>query len=425
MENFFSRYRNETVLVAILFIQIIALATQVRVPGAARDGSGRVESTSLIRVWAVGIVSPFQRLYVHSGLGLRNLWHNYIDLRGLRQQNARIQQELDQMRLEQSRIHEDAEQGRRLQALLGFKEQFIGSTLAAQVIGTSGTDLSRVIYIDRGARDGIQAGMAVITPDGVVGKISRADRNTSQVLLITDPSSGAGVIVERLRLNGVLKGSASGYAEVQNIMADEKIEPGDRIITTGGDHVFPKGLAVGTVLSVSPDSERDPFLAVKVKPAVNLAHLEEVLVVTELKERGPTTDQANVAGPTRAADVLAERLPTYKTKAQQDLIKAQKNGPNTTGAQPTNSATATSANPSRGQPTSDTSKPPAAGAMTRSAGQSSGSAASASSGVKEKTQSSNNSASSPNQNPPKASKLVPVKPAAPAKSGDTLKEPPR
>ena len=87
----------------------------------------------------------------------------------------------------------DAEQGRRLQALLGFKEQFIGKTLAAQVIGTSGTELSRVIYIDRGTHDGVEPGMAVITADGIVGKISRADRGTSQVLLITDPSSGAGV----------------------------------------------------------------------------------------------------------------------------------------------------------------------------------------------------------------------------------------
>ena len=324
MENFFSRYRNGTVLVMILFIQFIALATQVRVATASKEGlSAQSKSTRLIRVWAVGVVSPFQRLYVNSGLGIRNLWHNYIDLRGVRQRNARIQQELDQMRLEQTRIREDAEQGRRLQTLLGFKEQFIGHTLAAQVIGTSGTDLSRVIYIDRGSRNGIEPGMAVITADGIVGKISRADRSSSQVLLITDPSSGAGVIMERLRLNGVLKGSTSGYAEVQNIMADEEIKPGDRILTTGGDRVFPKGLPVGTVVSVSPDRDRDPFLAVKVKPAVNLAHLEEVLVITELKERGSASDEADASHPVRAADMLAERLPTYKKKAEQDELKAK------------------------------------------------------------------------------------------------------
>src|SRR5947209_6522593 len=340
MENFFTRYKNETVLVAILFVQLIALATQVRVPNTAASTTGQESSTRLIRVWASGIVSPVQRLYVHGGLSFRGLWHNYVDLRGVRKENAKLQQELDQARLEQIRVREDAEQGRRLQTLLGFKEQFIGKTLAAQVIGTSGTELSRVIYIDRGTHDGVEPGMAVITADGIVGKISRADRSTSQVLLITDPSSGAGVIMERLRLNGVLKGSTSGYAEVQNIMADEEIRPGDRVLTTGGDRVFPKGLPVGTVINVAPDRDRDPFLAVKVKPAVNLGHLEEVLVVTELAERNRGTQEANGQPPVRAADMLAERLPTYKRKAEQDALKAQEALQKKNGAAPARGAAA-------------------------------------------------------------------------------------
>ena len=214
MENFFIRYRNETILVAILFIQVIALATQVRVPAAnaaAVDPSG---GSRLIRVWAVNLVVPFQKLFVYTGSGVRNAFRNYIDLRDVRQQNQDLHRQLDQMRLEQARLQQNVEQARRLQGLLQFKEQFIAQTLAAQVIGTSGTDLSRVIYIDRGTSDGVTTGMAVITPDGIVGKISRADARTSQVLLISDPTSGAGVLLERQRLNGVLKGTASGVPEI-------------------------------------------------------------------------------------------------------------------------------------------------------------------------------------------------------------------
>lgn len=415
MENFFSRYRNETVLVAILFIQVIGLATQVRVPNTTSDGTPVAPSgtTRLIRVWAVGLVSPFQRLYVHTGLGSRSLWHSYIDLRGVRQQNANLQQELYRMRMEQTRIQEDAEQGRRLQTLLGFKEEFIGRTLAAQVIGTSGTELSRVIYIDKGARDGVAAGMAVITPDGIVGKISRADRNTSQVLLITDPSSGAGVIVERLRLNGVLKGLASGYAEVENIMADEEIKPGDRVLTTGGDHVFPKGLPVGTVVNVSPDRDKDPFLAVKVKPAVNLGHLEEVLVVTELKERSPAAGEADALHPIRASDMLAGRLPTYKKKAEQDLLKAQK-------AQG-------QANPMAGEgpslaPVMDPSSPP-----TQTPKQARPKPPEASLSGQNTTGQISPKQSAPNQTSTvkKAAPSVPPTSVPPKKPNDTLKEPPR
>jgi rod shape-determining protein MreC len=319
MENFFSRYRNETVLFGVLFIQIIALATQVRVADSGVSGrevnaAGRSGSTRLIRVWAVTLISPFQKLAVNGGGGIRNVWGNYLALLHVREQNEKLQEQIDRMRLEQTRLQQDADQARRLQALLGFKEQYIDKTIAAQVVGTSGTDLSRVIYIDRGYRDGIEAGMAVITPDGIVGKVSRADRSTSQVLLISDPLSGAGVLLERLRLNGILKGTQSGHPEVMNVMADEKIEIGDKLITTGGDRVYPKGLPVGTVISVSPDKERDPFLSIRVKPAVNLSQLEEVLVVTQLSERDNTTD-ATV--PIRASDMLAQRLPSAKKKTDQ------------------------------------------------------------------------------------------------------------
>lgn len=324
MENFFTRYRNETVLFSIVFVQIIALAVQVRVPQAALGSATAAvqpdqKAPRLIRVWATTIISPFQKISVHSGEGIRGLWHNYIDLVHVRQQNAQMKEEIDRLRLEQTRLQQDAEQGKRLQAILGFKEQYLDSTVAAQVIGTSGTDLSRVIYIDRGTRDGVRAGMAVITPDGIVGKISRADSSTSQVLLISDPLSGAGVLFDRLRLNGVLKGTQAGYPEVLNVMADEPVQVGDTIVTTGGDRVFPKGLPVGTVSAVFPDRERDPFLAIRVKPAVNLGRLEEVLVVTRVLEQQIVTDNSN--GPVRAADVLAQRLPSAKKKTAEEVAK--------------------------------------------------------------------------------------------------------
>lgn len=332
MESFFSKYRNEWVLVGILFVQLIALATQVRVPTvSAKSASSSTPEdatpdpnsggTRLIRVWATTAVSPFQKLSAYTTRGIRGMWSSYIDLRGVRHENEELKKQLTDLRINNAHIQQEAEQGRRLQALLDFKQQYVNKTVAAQVIGTSGTDLSRVIYIDRGTRDGVEAGMAVITPDGIVGKISRADRSTSQVLLISDPQSGAGVLLERLHLNGILKGSNGRYPEVQNVMADEKIQVGDRIITTGGDRVFPRGLPVGTVESFSPDRERDPFLNIKVKPAAELGKLEEVLVITELVEKSPAQTVEGTT-PVRASDVLAERLPSVKRKTDAQ-IKAE------------------------------------------------------------------------------------------------------
>lgn len=336
MESFFSKYRNEWVLVGILFAQLIALATQVRVPtvsaknsavisGDAATPDPNTNGTRLIRVWAAGAVSPFQKLSAYTTHGIRGMWANYIDLRGVRRENEDLKKQLTDLRLMNAHMQQESEQGRRLQALLDFKQQYINKTVAAQVIGTSGTELSRVIYIDRGTRDGVQAGMAVITPDGIVGKIARSDRSTAQVLLISDPQSGAGVLLERLHLNGILKGSNGRYPEVQNVMADEKLQVGDRIITTGGDRVFPRGLPVGTVESFSPDRDRDPFLNIKVRPAADLGKLEEVLVITELVEKSPA-QAAESATPLRASDVLAERLPSVKKKTEEQIKAEERAG---------------------------------------------------------------------------------------------------
>lgn len=298
MENIISRHRNLTVLAVVLFAQILGLAVQVK------QGTDRGTSR-LIRIWAVSAITPFAKGVVHSSAWFADTWHNYVYLRTVRVQNEKLRDEIGRMRLEQVRLAQDASQARRLQTLLGFKEQFISQTMAAQVISTTGSEFSRGVYIDKGSRDGIKPDMPVITSDGIVGKVLRVYPTSSLVLEINDPSSGAGVILEKSRLQGILKGSPSGETFLANIMADETIERGERVLTSGGDRVYPKGLAVGTVARIKPAGT---FLNVEVKPTAQLNRLEEVLVITKIVEKGPEPNDQN--GPVRAVDVLAQRLPS-------------------------------------------------------------------------------------------------------------------
>ncbi len=300
METIFSRYRNVTILVAVLFAQVLTLAVQVRRP--SERGPVR-----LVRVWTVAAITPVEKGVVYTTGFFGHLWHNYFWLRGVRQENGELRQQMEQMRLEQIRLAQDAAQARRLQALLAFKEQFIAQTVAAQVIGSGGSELSRTVYIDKDARDGVRPDMAVIAPEGVVGKIIHVFPGASQVLLITDPASGVGALLSKSRLQGILKGTAAGEIVLQYVMADEKVEPGDLVLTSGGDRVFPKGLPIGTVTQVRPGA--DLFLSIRVKPAAPMARLEEVLVITRMEER-PAEAREAAGGPRRAADILAERLPT-------------------------------------------------------------------------------------------------------------------
>lgn len=325
MESVLGRYRNLTILVGVLFLQILGLAVQVK-------RSGDAENTRLIRMWAVGAITPFERGLVWAHNDSRNLWHNYFFLRGVRAENRELKAQIEQMHLDQVRLSEDAAQAHRLQLLLAFKEQYIAKTVAAQVIGSSGSDLSRSIYIDKGSNDGIGADMAVITAGGIVGKVLRVYPSTSLVLMINDQSSGVGAMLEKSRLQGVLHGTANGEVVLERVMSDEQVVPGETVLSSGGDQIFPKGLPVGTVSNVSPG--RELFLNIQVKPAADLSRLEEVLVVTQKRER-----QAVAESPAkvRAADILAQRLPSVPDK------------PADTGtAKPGNGAASTSAPGSNG-----------------------------------------------------------------------------
>jgi rod shape-determining protein MreC len=153
--------------------------------------------------------------------------------------------------------------------------------------------------------------MAVITADGIVGKVLRVYRSTSQVLLIDDQTSGVGAILDKTRLQGILRGTPAGEVVLEKVMSDEAVPPGEMVLTSGGDGIFPKGLLVGRVTKVAPGSEL--FLNIRVRPAADLSKLEEVLVVTKIDERQAQPDQTGAA---RAVDILAERLPTVPSKPE-------------------------------------------------------------------------------------------------------------
>jgi rod shape-determining protein MreC len=347
MESVLGRYRNLIILVGVLFLQVLGLAVQVK------RGSADVEKTRLIRIWAVGAISPFERCLVWVENSGSNIWHNYFYLRGVRAENRQLKEQIEQMRLEQVRLSEDAAQAHRLQNLLAFKEQYIAKTVAAQVIGSSGSDLSRVIYIDKGDDAGLKRDMAVITADGIVGKILVVYPFVSQVLLINDQSSGVGVILEKSRLQGVLRGTANGEVVLERVMSDEQVPMGETVLTSGGDQIFPKGMPVGTVSKVA--NGKDLFLNIKVKPAADLSKLEEVLVLAEKQDRQATAEDTTHV---RAADILAQRLPSVPDKPPTEA------GAGTTGAGTTVSAgSGAAAKTPAGNITTGATKAPSAGSV--------------------------------------------------------------
>jgi len=325
MESFFARYRNLVVLLAILMAQIAGLAVQVR-----RNSTGTntldpsdPRGVRLIRLWGNAVISPPERLIHGTKIGLESMWTDYLDLRHVREQNQDLKKTVDRLRLEQAALLEDAREGQRLQTLLGFQEKYIYTTVAAQAYGSSGSDRSHVFYIDKGAHDGLKPDQAVITADGIVGKVRDVFPHTAQVLAVNDATSGAGVILEATRIRGILRGDAVGRLEVVGIVADQRIQPGEKVLTAGGDLIFPRGLPVGVVEKVVNDPERDGMIDIIVKPAAHLERLDEVLVITSTEPRFSPQEQQDLAAsesqkdvvPTaikdqvKASEIMAEKLP--------------------------------------------------------------------------------------------------------------------
>ncbi len=288
-----SRHRSLTLLTVVVLSQVLLLAIQIR-----RDRHVR-----LIRVWAVTLVSPIQRVSAWTIDHLESGWSNYIGLRHARRENQGLRTELDRLKLRNSQLESRALEAERLAALLGFRESHADvPMLPARVIGASADAVSKTVYINRGEKYGVRKNMAVITPEGVVGKVIEVYLDAAQVLLLTDKDGGVGALLADSRVQSPVGGLGEPLLSMKYIGNDEEVHVGERVVTSGQDRIFPKDLPVGTVAEVKPGN---PFKMIRVKPAARLDRLEEVLVLLTLHELEPQKE----SGPTAKGAVTSAATP--------------------------------------------------------------------------------------------------------------------
>jgi rod shape-determining protein MreC len=253
-------------------MQVLALAVQIKT-----NTHGR-----LIRVWVVEVVSPFERAGAWTISKVSGVWNGYFALTHVRRDNQQLQADVDRLRLRNAELESQSAESARLAALLGFRDAHADvPMIGARVIAASADSSSRAIFINRGERDGIRRNMAVITPDGIVGKVFEVYRGTAQVLLLTDKESGAGALLAGSRTQGPVGGVGEPLMVMKYISNDETVSVGQEVLSSGQDQIYPKDLPIGTVAEVKPGS---PFKLIRVKPAAHLDRLEEVLVLLTRQE---------------------------------------------------------------------------------------------------------------------------------------------
>jgi rod shape-determining protein MreC len=301
MLDVFSRYRQLTLLAAVVFLQVLLLAYQIK-----RDRDVR-----LIRYWAADVVTPPGRAGTWSLGKIDDVWSGYIGLHGAHTENLQLRTQLGELQLKNRELESRAAEADRLSTLLNFRDSHTESPMvAAQVIEASADDTSHTVFINRGQHDLVRLNMAVITPDGIVGKVVEVFPSTAQVLLLTDKDSGVGALFGDTRTHGVVKGNGDPQPRMDYVVNDEKVSSGEQIVTSGEDRIFPKGLAIGTVMDASPAT---PFQVIRVRTAARLDRLEDVLVLTSQQPLTPKQTDGITALPTAPVPASAAQTSSPST----------------------------------------------------------------------------------------------------------------
>lgn len=197
----------------------------------------------------------------------------------LASENRRLSERIQELEAERNRLLEAEATNQRLRELLAFRSELASTSLTASVIGSSASTWFRSLTLDRGRADGVVRKMAVVSPAGVVGQVVGVTSHSAKVLLLTDPHSGVDVIVQRSRARGIVAGSLDNGPVMKYVARNEDVEIGDRLITSGVDGIFPKGLFVGTVANIHKKNF-GLFQSVAVDLAVDSSKVEEVLLVS-------------------------------------------------------------------------------------------------------------------------------------------------
>jgi rod shape-determining protein MreC len=279
------RQRAPIWLVMLLVVNFVVMAV---------DARQRFTQQQPVKGFVQAAFSPIQSAtswLSSTGGGFIN---EIVNFRSTARENEALKERLAQTELELRNIQEAKTENYRLQGLLALKSEPGPEKIFARVIARDASVWFNTITINRGSASGIALNMPVVTPGGIVGRVVAVSPVTAQVMLITDEKAAAGAIVGQLGSSGAL-GSVrglgnSGLVEMRYVSGLQKVEPGDYVLTTGQDGIYPAGLNVGEVIEVKDGTATQPH-QIYIRPSARLDQLTEVAVLLYRPPQRPAPDQ--------------------------------------------------------------------------------------------------------------------------------------
>ena len=264
------RQRTGYLFIAVTLGHIILISAQVNTQ----------RGVPLLEAVTFGVFAEVQRGASSIVGGTQETWEDYFALQRVRTENEQLRDELARLQVDLQQERALSRQTQTLQQVLDLQQATPLQTTAAGVIGSGASPDFRTITIDKGTSDGLRPDMAVIAPAGVVGRVVTPSARAAKVQLLIDRNAAAGALIERSRVGaaeGVVEGTGSEL-RMNYVSSAADVQVGDIVVTSGIDGIYPKGLRIGQIESVQRGVGQ--YSAIVIRPAVDFASLEAVLIVT-------------------------------------------------------------------------------------------------------------------------------------------------
>jgi len=262
------RIRRLILLASILVLCLLLLTLQTR--GRASGAADLVAR----------VTTPVQKTLSAIHRGVFGLWSTYLDWKNVRAENRRLRDENQRLRVDALAVSETAEENQRLRRLLDLKARLPLNTLTGEIIAREWGGWVRSLTVNRGRADDVRRLTAVISPDGLVGRVVDVRPGAAVVQVLTDPTSTVGAHAVRTRTPGVVEGEPRGTIRFKYMARDgSALQAGDLVVTSGLGGLFPRGIPVGRVRAID-DRGSALFSFATLEPAVNFAKIDEVLLLT-------------------------------------------------------------------------------------------------------------------------------------------------
>jgi len=237
-----------------------------------------VKGYSKVKGFVGEMAGPALRLISKPTYSLRKMFEAYANLVDVKRDNLALKKKLEAFELENQKIPELEKENKRLKTILNLTEQNPNTMIAARVVGEDIKNWFKCIIIDKGRNYGIKEKMPVITPKGIVGQAVEVNKWHTKVMIINDTNSSIDVYIEGKNTRGMLEGTGQTVLKLKYVLKNDEVEIGDRLVTSGKDSIYPKGLPTGIVITVNRNKP-GIFSDIDVMPFNNFKGLEEVLII--------------------------------------------------------------------------------------------------------------------------------------------------